>query len=78
MQFISRNIQIHNMQSFMLNAAVSILSLGCKWFSNKIEVMIFDIILLNTLLPYLQFLPEFVKQKSFIRFTISYIMKEID
>jgi len=38
MQFISRNIQIDDidkMQSFMLNAAVPIVSLGCEWLSNK-------------------------------------------
>jgi len=73
MHFISRNIQIHDidkMQSFMLNAVVPTLSLGCKWLSNKIEVTIFDIISLNALLPYLKFLPAFVKQKAFIRFLI--------
>ena len=62
----------------MLDAAVPILSLGCKWLSNKTEVTIFNIILLNVLLLYSQFLPEFVKQKAFILFTISYVMKEID
>lgn len=66
MQFISINIQIHDidkMQSFMLNAPVPIVSLGCKWLSNKIQVMIFYIILLNALLPYLRFILRLLSRR---------------